>query len=99
MTEEHKPKHDERSERVLGWLFEHRADFESAGIAESSLAAAVGLSADEVTEAVDRLENREAVARIPHHDAAHTGSLLQPARGWTDICEGFDKGSSSTSAT
>lgn len=98
MTEEHKPKHDEKSERVLRWLFEHRAEFEGAGVAESSLASAVGLSADEVTEAVDHLENREAVARIPHHDAAQTGFLLQPARGWADICEEFGKDAGSASA-
>lgn len=77
-------KHDEKSERVLRWLYEHRTDFEGAGVAENSLVSAVGLSDDEVTEAVDHLENREAVARIPQHGA---GFLLQPARGWTDICD------------
>ncbi|HEX8069556.1 MAG TPA: hypothetical protein VF546_06370 [Pyrinomonadaceae bacterium] len=89
MSDEHRPKHDEQAGRVLRWLAEHRAEFEGAGVAEGSLAAAVGLSADEVTAAVDRLENREAVARIPHHDAAQTGFLLQPARGWADVCAEF----------
>jgi DNA-binding GntR family transcriptional regulator len=82
MADEHRPKHDEKSERVLRWLYEHRGDFEGAGVAEASLAAATGLSEPEVTEAVDHLENREAVARIPQHGA---GFLLQPARGWADI--------------
>jgi DNA-binding GntR family transcriptional regulator len=84
MNDEHRPKHDEKSERVLRLLRERRGEFEGAGVAESSLAAAVGLSEDEVTEAVDHLENREAVARIPQHGA---GFLLQPARGWADVCE------------
>jgi DNA-binding GntR family transcriptional regulator len=94
MTDAHRPKHDEKSERILRWLHEHRAEFEGAGVAEGSLAAATGLSEDEVTEAVDHLENREAVARIPQHGA---GSLLQPARGWGDVCDELDTGAQSQS--
>jgi hypothetical protein len=90
MADEHRPKHNEKSERVLGWLYEHRAEFEGEGVAEGSLTAAVGLSEDEVTEAVDHLESREAVARLPQHGA---GFLLQPARGWADICEEMGEGS------
>jgi hypothetical protein len=90
MTDEHRPKHDAKSERVLRWLREHRVEFEGAGVAEGSLAAALRLSEDEVTTAVDHLENREAVARIPQHGA---GSLLQPARGWADICGELGRGS------
>ncbi|HEX8161496.1 MAG TPA: hypothetical protein VF538_06465 [Pyrinomonadaceae bacterium] len=89
MNDGHRPKHDEKSERVLRLLYERRGEFEGAGVAESSLAAAVGLSDEEVTEAVDHLENREAVARIPQHGA---GFLLQPARGWADVCEELGRG-------
>nr|MDQ3907263.1 hypothetical protein [Acidobacteriota bacterium] len=67
MTEEHRPKHDEKSERILRWLYEHRGDFEGEGVPEASLAGATGLPESEVTDAVDHLENREAVARIPQH--------------------------------
>ena len=88
MTGEHKPRHDEKAERILRWLFEHRAEFEGAGVAEGSLAAAAGLSADEVTAAVDHLESREALARLPQHGE---GFLLQPARGWADVCEELGK--------
>jgi DNA-binding GntR family transcriptional regulator len=84
MTEEHRPKYDEKSGRILAWLYEHRAEFEGEGVSEQSLAAAAGLAEEEAREAVDRLENREAVARVPQHDAP--GSfVLQPARGWADI--------------
>jgi DNA-binding GntR family transcriptional regulator len=86
MSGEHRPKLDEKSERVLRWLYEHRGDFEGAGVAEASLAGATGLSEAEVTDAVDHLESREALARIPQHGA---GFLLQPARGWEDVCEEF----------
>lgn len=91
MTDEHRPKRDEKSERVLAWLYEHRGEFEGEGVSERSLAAAVGLSEQEVTDAVDRLENREALVRIPRHDAP--GSFtLQPARGWADISGELGRG-------
>jgi DNA-binding GntR family transcriptional regulator len=84
MTDEHRPTHDEKSDRILAWLYEHRGEFEGEGVSEQSLASAVGLSEPDVTEAVDRLESREAVARVPRHGAP--GSfVLQPARGWADI--------------
>jgi hypothetical protein len=98
MTEQHHPKHDEKAERVLRWLHEHRAEFESAGVSEGALAAAVGLSDAEVTEAVDHLENREAVARLPQHDAAQPGFLLEPARGWADVCEELGRGAAAGEA-
>ena len=86
MADENRPRHDEKSERILAWLYEHRGEFEGAGVSETSLASAIGLSEQDAREAVDRLENREAVARVPQHDAP--GSfLLQPARGWADISE------------
>jgi DNA-binding GntR family transcriptional regulator len=84
MADEHRPRHDEKSDRVLAWLYEHRGEFEGEGVSEQSLAAAVGLSEDDAREAVDKLENRVAVVRVPRHDAP--GSFtLQPARGWGDI--------------
>ena len=59
-------------------------------MSEQSLASAVGFSEQDAREAVDRLENREAVVRIPQHDAP--GSfLLQPARGWADISDELGK--------
>jgi len=90
MADEHRPRHDEKADRVLRWLYEHRGEFEQTGVSEQSLASAVGISERDATEAVDRLENREAVVRIPQHDAP--GSfLLQPARGWADISEELGK--------
>ena len=91
MTDEHRPVHDEKSGRILAWLNEHRGEFEGDGVSEQSLASAVGLSEQEAREAVDRLENREALVRIPRHDAP--GSFtLQPARGWADIRDELGRG-------
>jgi predicted transcriptional regulator len=90
MTDEHRPKHDEKSERLLAWLYERRGEFEGSGVSEASLAAAVGLSESEVTEAVDHLENREVVVRMPRH-GGETGFTLEPGRGWADACEELAK--------
>ena len=92
MTDGHRPKHDEKSDRILAWLYEGRGEFEGSGVSEASLAAAVWLSEAEVTEAVDRLENREAVVRLHGHGGA-PGFVLQPGRGWADLCEEIGKGS------
>lgn len=98
MSEGHKPRQDEKAEKVLRWLYGQRAEFEGAGVAESELAAAVGLSEEETTRAVDSLENREAVARIPHHEGDRLGFVLQPARGWEDVCEEFGASAGGASA-
>jgi hypothetical protein len=92
MTEANRHRRDEKAEKVLRWLYGRRAEFEGAGVAEGEVASAVGLSAEEATRAVDWLENREAVARIPHHEGDHLGFVLQPARGWADVCEEFGAG-------
>jgi hypothetical protein len=84
MADGHGHRRDENSDRVLRWLYEHRAEFEGDGISERSLASAVGLSERDATEAVDRLENREALARVPRHDEPGAFTL-QPARGWADV--------------
>ena len=91
MTEGHRPKHDEKSERIVAWLYERRGEFERSGVSEQSLASAVGLSESEVTEAVDHLENREVVVRMPGHGDAAPGFALEPGRGWADACEELAK--------
>lgn len=91
MTDEHRPRHDEKSDRILAYLYEHRGEFEGEGVSEQSLASAVGFSEQDAREAVDRLENREAVVRIPRHDAPGNFTL-QPARGWADISGELGKG-------
>jgi hypothetical protein len=87
VADEHRHRLDGDAARVARWLAEHAAEFEGEGVSEDSLAASVGLKAEAVTRAVDHLENREAVARLPHGHAGHASFLLQPARGWADIRE------------
>ena len=91
MTEGHRHKYDEKTDRIVRWLYERREEFEQAGVSEGSIAAAVGLSESEVVEAVDRLENREAVVRLPQPDTTPPSFVLQQGRGWADICEELGK--------
>lgn len=85
MADEHKAKADQNALRIAQWLADNSAQFEAQGVEEASLAAAVGLSAEEVALAVDHLENREAVARLPHGHTVPPQFVLKPARGWDDI--------------
>ena len=87
MAGKHNTEAHENAERIVAWLLEHRTEFETDGVEESSLGAAVGLSEDKIREAVDHLENHEDVARFPGSLSNPPRFLLKPARGWTQIVE------------
>ena len=84
MSDEYKSKAEQNARRIVEWLAANSTEFEAQGLAETSLAEAVGLTAEEATAAVDHLENREAVARLPH-GLTPPQFMLQPARGWADV--------------
>ena len=84
MADEHKSRAEQNARRVARWLAENGAEF-SQGINEDRLAEAVGLSGEEVTEAVDHLENREDVVRFPHLTGADRQVELKPGRGWPEL--------------
>ena len=77
MTGAHKAATTPQMQRVVQWLVENRTEFEEQGIAEDNLASALGLTSTEITEAVDHLEAREEVVRMPQ-------GLLKPGRGWAE---------------
>lgn len=85
MTDEHKTKIDPKAERVAQWLAENRTEFEGQGIGEDKLASALGMTAEEITEAIDHLEAREEVVRMPQGLTSPPHFLLKPARGWPDV--------------
>ena len=85
MADHDKTRVQENSDRIINWLLEHSAQFENEGIEESTLAGAIGLSEEEVTAALDHLENHEDLARIPEALSDPPRFLLKPARGWHDI--------------
>ena len=85
MADNHKTVVHENASRIIEWLLEHRTEFEQDGVEESSLAGSIGLSEDDVREAIDHLESHEDVARLPEAIGDRPRFLLKPARGWHDI--------------
>ena len=69
-------------DRIVGWLAEHRTEFEQTGISESSLASQVGLPAEEVIRALDYLENHEDVVRWPGSIDKGARFTIKPGRSW-----------------
>jgi hypothetical protein len=98
VAHDHKTNVHENAARIIEWLLEHRTEFEQHGIEESSLPAALGLSEEEVREAIDHLENHEDLARVPEGLTTPPRFLLKPARGWPEIVE-KQHGTSTPAAT
>ena len=84
MTDEHQTEPQRKTQRVAQWLAENRAEFEGQGISEDQLASALGMTSEEVTEAIDHLEAREEVVRMPQALTTPPHFLLKPGRGWPE---------------
>jgi hypothetical protein len=85
MTDEHKSQVEQNANRIVEWLVENRTTFEAQGAEEETVTAAVGLSGTDLAEALDYLENREEVVRMPHGMTIPPHFLLKPGRGWPEI--------------
>lgn len=85
MADKHKSTAEQNARQVAGWLVENRAEFERHGIGEDQLAAALGMTSVEVTEAVDQLENREEVVRVPQALTTPPQFVLKAGRGWPEL--------------
>ena len=77
----------QNTSRIIHWLIEHSAEFEQGKIEEMLLADSVGLAKDEVMQAIDHLENREAIVRFPHPLSNPPQIMIRPGRGWHDLLE------------
>lgn len=86
MADKHKSQVEQNALRIAQWLMENGTEFEQQGIYEDKLAA-VGLTDIDAKEAVDYLENREEVVRIPKTLTTPPQFLLKPGRGWQDVRE------------
>jgi len=75
---------EQNTRQVAQWLAENRAEFEATGIGEDKLAPALGMTSDEITEAIDHLEAREEVVRFSQGLHTPPQFLLKPGRGWPD---------------
>jgi hypothetical protein len=89
MADERKSRFDPNAERITKWLADNRAEFEDQGVAEEKLAAAVGMSPEDVTETIDHLEAREELVRVPHGLSTPPQFVLKPGRGWTEVRDGL----------
>jgi hypothetical protein len=85
---DHKAEIEQNANRIIEWIKAHGSEFEGEGIDEDSLSGSTGLSGDQVTEAVDYLENHEDVVRYPQGVTAPSRFLLKPGRNWPSIREG-----------
>ncbi len=83
MADENRSRAEENARRLAQWLA-NNAEFEQQGVSEDSLTGA-GLAAEDVTGAVDYLENREEVVRIHQGLGTPPRFLLKPGRGWPDL--------------
>ena len=97
MADDHKARVEQNSSRIVSYLMEHRAEFEQGTVTEDALSSAVGLSEDEVREAVDHLESHDDLARSPKALSKPPQFVLKPARGWRDIMERASKEASGAS--
>ena len=84
MADEHGAALDPKAQRVAQWLAENSAEFEEHGIGEDKLAQATGMDGGDITEAVDHLEAREEVVRIPQGLGTPPQFKLKPGRGWPE---------------
>jgi hypothetical protein len=84
MASEHKAVTEPNTQRVVQWLVENRTEFEGSGIGEDKLAPALGMTSTETTEAIDHLEAREEVVRMPQALTTPPHFLLKPGRGWPE---------------
>ena len=84
MADKNKAKVEQNAQRIAQWLMDNSAEFEQQGINESRVASAAGLSEIDAQEAIDHLENREEVVRMPQA-LTPPQFLLKPGRGWPEI--------------
>ena len=85
MADEHKAGSDQNMQRVTQWLVENRTEFEGQGIGEDKLAPALGMTSTAITEAIDHLEAREELVRMPQAFTTPPQFLLKPGRGWPEV--------------
>jgi hypothetical protein len=84
MADGHRSGIDPKIRRVARWLAENRTEFEEQGIGEDKLTSALGMTSTEIVEAIDHLEAREEVVRMPQALTTPPQFLLKPGRGWPE---------------
>jgi len=83
MADKNKSQVEQNAVRVAQWLAGN-AEFEQQGVNEDEVPTAVGLADKDATEAIDHLENREEVVRMPKA-LTPPQFLLKPGRAWSEV--------------
>ena len=83
MADKNKSQVEQNALRVAQWLAGN-SEFEQQGINEDQVVAAVGLPEKDATAAIDYLENREEVVRMPKA-LTPPQFLLKPGRAWSEV--------------
>ena len=87
MADAHKSQVEQNAHKIVEWLVENRTTFEEQGVGQETLTSAVGMTEADIMEAIDHMENREEVVRMPQGMTIPPHFLLKPGRGWPDIKE------------
>src|SRR5262249_25361446 len=85
MPDNRKARVENHAARITNWLLDHRDEFESQGVSEDIVVASAGIEkAEEAREAIDHLESREDLVRMPQALAKPPRFLLKPGRNWPE---------------
>jgi hypothetical protein len=85
MARKQAAKPDANTLRIAEWLAGRGAELEHQGLAAEGIAAAVGMPEAQVKAALDHLEDREVVVRMPHPLASPPQTLLKAGRAWPEM--------------
>lgn len=85
MTDANKTQAEQNAHRIAEWLVQNRTTFEEQGVSQDEVVSAVGMSDADITDAMDYMENREEIVRMPQGLTIPPHFLLKPGRGWPDI--------------
>ncbi|HZS10332.1 MAG TPA: hypothetical protein VFD58_36220 [Blastocatellia bacterium] len=85
MKDRDKARIEQNANHIVSLLADKREEFEQQGISEDAFIGAAGPgSADESKAAIDHLENKEIVVRVPEALTRPPLIMLKPGRMWED---------------
>ena len=87
MNRQHVSRLDANSQRLAEWLLQRGSELEREGLSEAGLASTLGMSEAELNAALDRLEAREFIVRMPHPSSGTMQMMLKAGRAWPEMRE------------
>jgi len=85
MPDNRKARVENDAARITSWILDHRDEFESQGVSEDTVVTSAGIEkAEDAREAIDHLESREDLVRMPQALAKPPRFVLKPGRNWPE---------------